>query len=554
MKQEEIQNQIKKLEKEYADLKLALASLTSNFSNTSILRGILSGAGSAAELILKCVYRKEIILDEKIPVEIADEKKRQESERMMLDQLINNVESKIPLRILTHLRTIQAWRNIGSHDKGVELNETVNSSSLQVVSLAVNELIIWFVSEYLNLDATNFINNSDANENTTKKDANSIEAWKEAYWYAMKDGSISRLDQSKLDFLSKKLNLTEEEKSKIIASFIRNETEFVELINEIFKNNSANNLDLEELEHIDYIRQECCISEKEASELLQQKIFSNKIIENKDKISIEWIRNLIPITENAVIVNETKYEVLKPEIITFPVENKIKAASTPEKNIEIEGISMVFVEGGEFMMGDKEFEDATPHKVELDSFYMGKYPVTQAQWRAVMGNNPSHFKGCDDCPVESVSWQDCEDFIKKLNLKTGKNFRLPTEAEWEYAARGGKESKGYEYAGSNDINEVGWHSKNSNQKTHPVAQKKANELGIYDMTGNVWEWCNDWYGEYPLNQHSTKNPQGSDSGTRRVMRGGCWRYGAGYCLAYRDCGNPVNRYPSRGFRLLSPVE
>jgi formylglycine-generating enzyme required for sulfatase activity len=328
-----------------------------------------------------------------------------------------------------------------------------------------------------------------------------LDVWKEAYWNAMRDGSISKLDQSKLDFLSKKLNLTEEEKNKVIASYERNETEFVELINEIFKNNSANNLDLEELEHIDFIRQECCISEKEASEFLQQKTFNNKIIENKDKISIEWIKNLIP---------------------------------------DKEGIEMVFVEGGEFIMGDAEFEEP-PHKVTVSSFYIGKYPVTQAQWEAVMGNNPSEFKNCENCPVENVSWYDCQEFIQKLNAKTGKTYRLPTEAEWEYAARGGKRSKGYKYAGSNEIEAVAWYFANSENKTHPVGRKSPNELGIHDMSGNVWEWCSDRYGDYGS----------SASSSDRVLRGGGWHDAATNCrvASHSDC-SPENRDNYRGFRVL----
>jgi formylglycine-generating enzyme required for sulfatase activity len=560
MNQEEIQNQIKKLEKEYADLKQALSSMTSNFSNTSILRGILSGAGSAAELILKCVYRKEITLDEKIPAERADEMKRQASEKLMLDELIKNVESKIPLRILTHLRTIQAWRNIGSHDKGVEINETVNSSSLQVVSLAVNELIIWFVSEYLNLDATNFIDNS-AEENSIirNNNADSTEAWKEAYWYAMKDGSISRLDQSKLDFLSKKLNLTEEDKNKVIASFERNETEFVELINEIFKNSAANNLDLEELEHIDFIRQECCISEKEASELLQQKTFNNKIIEKKNKITFEWIRNLIPNAEQTIVVNETKHEVVneskhevvKTEIKPNPKENKTTEEPTIVKYVDMGGIEMVFVEGGKFIMRDNSVVGATPHKVELDSFYIGKYPITQAQWMGVMSYNPSFFKN-PDCPVDSISWDDCQKFISKLNVKTKKKFRLPTEAQWEFAARGGKLSKGYNYAGSNNINVVAWYDKNSNNKTHPVGLKEPNEIGIYDMSGNVNEWCSDWKGKYRIAAKYNKNPKGPENGEYRVVRGGSWLNSS--FVAVRDYRLPNRRYNHMGIRLALSVE
>ena len=134
------------------------------------------------------------------------------------------------------------------------------------------------------------------------------------------------------------------------------------------------------------------------------------------------------------------------------------------------------------------------HKVKLSNFEMGKYPITQAQWEAVMGANPSRFNTCDQCPVEKISWNDVQEFIEKLNEKyPGKNYRLPTEAEWEYAARGGNESKGNLYSGSSELGSVGWFSDNSNNKTHPVGKKQPNELGIYDMSGNVWEWCHDWY-------------------------------------------------------------
>jgi formylglycine-generating enzyme required for sulfatase activity len=382
-----------------------------------------------------------------------------------------------------------------------------------------------------------------------------LDAWKEAYWNAMRDGSVSKLDQSKLDFLSKKLNLTEEDKNKVIASFERNETEFVELINEIFKNNSANNLDLEELEHIDYIRQECCISEKEASELLQQKTFNNKIIEHKDKITFEWIRNLIPDKEQTV-VNEIKQEEIKPELRNYPIENSKKEESPPSNYTKIHGFEFILVEGGEFTMGDKEFKEATPHKVKLDSFYIGKYPVTQEQWMDIMGNNPSAGgKQNNKKPVNTVSWHDCQEFIKKLNIKTNKNFRLPTEAEWEYAARGGKMSRGYKYAGSDDINDVAWYEKNSDNYVHKVGQKKPNELDIYDMSGNIYEWCSDWYGEYYYRKSVYNNPKGPLSGEYRVLRGGSWSHDAGYCLvAYRFDGYPDDGNDFRGFRLLSPVE
>ena len=218
-------------------------------------------------------------------------------------------------------------------------------------------------------------------------------------------------------------------------------------------------------------------------------------------------------------------------------------------------LEFVKVKGGTFTMGDAAFEDAKPHKVKLRSYYMQKTEVTQELWEAVMGSNPSYFNGCPNCPVEQVSWVDIQQFISKLNAKTGKTYRLPTEAEWEFAARGGKKSKGYKYAGSNEIEAVAWYYKNNENKTHPVGQKSPNELGIYDMTGNVWEWCSDWYGESYYNSSPGNNPQGPDSGTYRVMRGGSWRISAEYCLvAGRYDWIPDFRDFNLGFRLLSPVE
>ena len=164
-----------------------------------------------------------------------------------------------------------------------------------------------------------------------------------------------------------------------------------------------------------------------------------------------------------------------------------------------------------------------------------------------MGNNPSKFTG-DNNPVEQVSWNEVQEFITKLNAQTGKRFRLPTEAEGEYAARGGNQSKGYKYSGSNSISEVAWYTDNSNSKTHPVGQKTPNELGIYDMSGNVWEWCQDWYGSY--SSSSQTNPTGPSSGSYRVLRGGCWYTFAGICrVSNLTYYNPDYRSDYFGFRL-----
>ena len=225
----------------------------------------------------------------------------------------------------------------------------------------------------------------------------------------------------------------------------------------------------------------------------------------------------------------------------------------------IGGFEMVFVEGGTFTMGataeqgsDAYGDESPTHSVTLSSYYIGKYEVTQAQWRAVMGSNPSKFTG-DNLPVECVSWNDIQEFITKLNQQTGKTFRLPTEAEWEYAARGGNKSKGYKYSGSNTIDDVAWYDNNSSSTTHPVGEKAPNELGIYDMSGNVWERCQDWYRGY--SSDSQTNPTGPTSGSARVLRGGSWGDSARKCrVSIRNYYSPDSRSSYIGFRLACASE
>ena len=222
----------------------------------------------------------------------------------------------------------------------------------------------------------------------------------------------------------------------------------------------------------------------------------------------------------------------------------------------VNGVSfeMVCVEGGTFHMGatseqedDADSDEKPVHSVTLSSYYIGKTEVTQALWQAVMGSNPSYFKG-SALPVESVSWDDCQEFIQKLNRLTGRNFRLPTEAEWEFACRGGNNSRGYKYSGSNDIDNVAWYWDNSGGKTHPVGTKAPNELGIYDMSGNVWEWCSDWYADYT--SYSQTDPTGPQSGSGRVRRGGGWGYCARDCRSSnRDGRIPTYRIIHLGLRL-----
>jgi len=229
---------------------------------------------------------------------------------------------------------------------------------------------------------------------------------------------------------------------------------------------------------------------------------------------------------------------------------------------------MVFVEGGTFQMGssDGESNEKPVHSVTVSGFYIGKYEVTQGEYEAVMGKNPSSFKGSGkDAPVEEVSWYDAVEYCNKLSDKEGLNrcytgsgenikcdfnangYRLPTEAEWEYAARGGNKSEGYKYSGSDDIGSVAWYYENSGDKTHSTGGKKANELGIYDMSGNVWEWCWDWYGDYSSGKQS--NPRGPVVGSGRVVRGGCWSDDASdFLIAIRD-DSDCDGSDYLGFRL-----
>lgn len=288
-------------------------------------------------------------------------------------------------------------------------------------------------------------------------------------------------------------------------------------------------------------------------------------------------------------------------------------AQQPQESltITVKGVSfnMIRVQGGTFTMGCTSeqgsdcYDDEKPsHKVTLSTYYIGETEVTQELWKAVMGSNPSYFapketnsarcsydafvadiqklnakkpgsmrvptrqewdaamvttSGSLKRPVERVSWEDCQTFIRKLNELTGKKFRLPTEAEWEFAARGGTKSAGYKYSGSNDIGAVAWYTVNAYDKgesspdygTHVVKTKKPNELGIYDMSGNVWEWCSDWYGKYT--EAAQTNPKGADSGSYRVYRGGSWINNARNCRSSnRNNNTPDNRNNNLGLRLV----
>ena len=229
---------------------------------------------------------------------------------------------------------------------------------------------------------------------------------------------------------------------------------------------------------------------------------------------------------------------------------------------QVPNIEMVHVQGGQFMMGctvkhaDCNVNEAPAHLVQIDGYYIAKYEVTQALWMAVMGGkNPSKFVG-DSLPVTLVSWYDVKTFIGKLNELTGKKYRLPTEAEWEYAARGGQLSHNYYYSGSNELSEVAWCRDNSDDRPHAVGTRKPNELGIYDMSGNVCEWCSDGYDTYEWNSSTLLvNPVGNNLSQSKLYRGGCWTSYWDVCrVSTRTPQTPNAKFNFVGFRLAMDEE
>ena len=251
------------------------------------------------------------------------------------------------------------------------------------------------------------------------------------------------------------------------------------------------------------------------------------------------------------------YSILPIILLLLPAGFIKPFDSTPSAFEPFATPEMVYVEGGTFVMGctDEQNEcgnaEYPVHEVTVSSFYLGKYEVTQVLYEAVMGENPSDFKDCPNCPVESVSWSEAVAFARQLSAMTGQRYRLPTEAEWEYAARGGSKTQAFRYSGGDSLALVGWYENNSDSKTHPVGGKGANELGIYDMSGNVWEWCIDWNdGDYYENSPAT-NPQGPEQGKNRVLRGGCWSWPEKHSRITRRSGSgPDSRGNQIGFRVV----
>ena len=243
----------------------------------------------------------------------------------------------------------------------------------------------------------------------------------------------------------------------------------------------------------------------------------------------------------------------------------VQSSSPYSEVITVNGVSfkMIWVEGGTFEMGSNDgYDDEQPiHAVTLDGYWIAETEVTQALWKAVMGSDEGwsndYGKG-SNYPAYDVSYNEAVDFCKRLNELTDYKygFRLPTEAEWEYAARGGKKSNGYKYSGSNNIDDVAWYVDNSGYVAHPVKSKKCNELGLYDMSGNLWEWCSDWYSSSYYSNSPSNNPTGPKSGDygSRVLRGGSWGYDESYCrVAFRNRGNPDLGSYFFGFRIASSL-
>lgn len=291
-------------------------------------------------------------------------------------------------------------------------------------------------------------------------------------------------------------------------------------------------------------------------------MFGNKCLANVFLIS-GLLALAIVVTYRVVIYSERT-------IASKQIENDDSCDNTYQSELvfNVNGVSFVMkcVEGGTFLMGSSNYEaDEQPvHNVKVNSFYICEIEVTQALWKEVMGktviqqrdlaNQSGPLRGVGaNCPMYYVNWYECQDFICRLNLKTGKQFRLPTEAEWEYAAKGGNHSGGFKFAGSNSIDGVAWYTDNSNISVHPVKSKAPNELGLFDMSGNVWEWCSDCYNSDYYLYSSSNNPINS-SGEKRVVRGGSWYSKPSFCrISKRHKLSPDYRDTCYGFRLAMDI-
>lgn len=256
------------------------------------------------------------------------------------------------------------------------------------------------------------------------------------------------------------------------------------------------------------------------------------------------------VTHITLLIRDNKLEIKSESEEEYAYRQQVHSQIrllTPQEIINKIAAQMVFVQGGSFSMGcTKEqegpcYEDELPRRtVFVNNFLIGKYEVSVQEWLSVMGSLPEQDNTCGECPVENISWMEAMEFVSSLNKLSGKQYRLPTEAEWEFAARGGKQSRGYRYSGGNLLQLAGWHNQNSNAKKQPVGQLSPNELGLYDMSGNVWEWCADWASDNYKGM-GTDNPKGADTGEYRIIRGGSWYNDERNCTVFYR-----GRYPQEG--------
>ena len=327
--------------------------------------------------------------------------------------------------------------------------------------------------------------------------------------------------------------------------------------NEIAEHNTLeshrNNPDRPELSQRNTMHEETIENSAKTVQLIRRKtakIKHNTEPEEGQKTASESVNKSLPLPQEAV---------LDENIATITTvkntENNSSSETLPYTD-PITGMEFVFIPAGCFQMGGNKRESfANPeHEVCLDAFYLGKYEVTQEQYMKVINHNPSRFKSGGRHPVENVDWDDVQNFIRQLNQYSKRRYRLPTEAEWEYSAAGGK--KKYRFSGSDSLDEIAWYDINDTGQTHPVGLKKPNQFGLYDMSGNVWEWCNDWYSPDYYAQSPKYNPQGPPDGTRRVLRGGAWQVSTDLCdLKHRETYLPWRNSAYVGFRLaLSTTE
>ena len=298
-----------------------------------------------------------------------------------------------------------------------------------------------------------------------------------------------------------------------------------------------------------------------------RKVTRNLIIDSNNGKILEIVNNT-PKNASKIEFKPDEIKKITNNITVSENTTNSKKINTSKVVTDPSWLEMVFVKGGTFKMGSSREKDKLPlHEVNLSDFYIGKYEVTYDLWDRIIYGRPNPKVRCRNCPVKNVSYADVLIFIKRLNSKTRNNYRLPTEAEWEYAARGGPKSKGYKYAGSNKVNDVGWSnnvqanfkekllyrdiSRKQTAESHPVGLKKPNELGIYDMSGNVWEYCSDWYSEDYYKESPQNNPVGPSSSFSRVCRGGSFNSKESYSqVFFRMPEKQITDNYSKGFRLV----